>query len=421
MSPKRKRAEPEEYQDDDRTPTYASELLWLNCLTDPSRDFLTSDGIAEKETNTALITAACKLTYILYHNVQAQEFLARILRLLNKSGTEGDAELTRVAKSSQSAWKAHVVNKFLLRHVKETVRKWCVARPYKSFGSLPANDRIRIWLEAYDADPKGTVVAMWKPVIGVLDLDLIFRTDLPAEDDAKMRAVRWMLRHKYFFGCECTYKYSVADTKKIQKWKTLEDWASYAMYSDFASHVVPFTDLPISPTTLAITSSERSAKKTKITLANNALESAFPGSAINPSNGATVASATSDLTLGAFQEPREASNLLSSLSNSRTASVAPSLPAPGKEENTDPKTFLQELISWPSPNFARTKDLPVFQPAPKPNPPPKAPMTDDERHFNAFFGIPDQASLAAPMVSEASSSAPATATAPEPELDEDSL
>lgn len=215
MPPTRKRAEPDKNENENQIPTYSSEVAWLACLTDPSKDFDANEEIANGEINNALITEACKLSYILYHNIQAQDCLPKILQSLNKSGTEDETELTRVAKSKQSAWKAHVLNKFLLPHVKEIVRKWCVARPYASFGSLPASDRNKLWLEAYDASPKGTVISMWKPVIGVLDLGLIFRTDLPDEHNTNMAAVRQMLQQKYCFGCECTYKYSVADTKKV--------------------------------------------------------------------------------------------------------------------------------------------------------------------------------------------------------------
>ncbi|OAG07964.1 uncharacterized protein CC84DRAFT_1173548 [Paraphaeosphaeria sporulosa] len=435
MPPKRKRAEPEEQDEEHRKPTYASEVDWLACLTDPSRDVSTSTEIAKEETNTALITAACKLTYVLYHNVQAQECLATILQSLNKSGTEDDAELTRVAKSSQSAWKAHVVNKFLIPHVKEIVRKWCVARPYKNFGSLPASDRIQLWFKVYDYDPKSTVVSMWKPVIGVLDLGLIFRTDLPPEDDVKMKAVRQMLRHKYYFGCECTYKYSVADPKKAEKSKTLQDWASYAKYSDYASGIVPFADMPISPKTLAIYPSEAPAKKTKVTLADGAFGGASLNSAIDNSDAAIVASEISDNSSARCHNTGVTSSFQSSLPNSRTISREPSLSALMEQEKpTEPLTYLQELINGPSSGaglarqggqgaacltkgFAGTKGLLVFQPTPKPTPRPKAPMTEAERGFNEFFGVPNQASIAAPMILEASS----PAAAPEPEVDEDLL
>jgi hypothetical protein len=213
MPPKRKRAE--EQEDKNRTSIYASEVGWLTCLTDPSKSIEANDEVVDGEANTMLITEACKLTYILYHDIQAHDYFLGILQSLNKSGTANNAKLARVAKTTQSTWKAHIVNKFLLPHVKEIVRKWRVARPYAGFESVPVGERVKLWLQAYDADPKGTVAAMWKPVIGVVDLASIFRTDLPAKDNAKMIAVRQMLRHKYYFGCECTYKHSVADDKKV--------------------------------------------------------------------------------------------------------------------------------------------------------------------------------------------------------------
>ncbi|KAF2444736.1 hypothetical protein P171DRAFT_484828 [Karstenula rhodostoma CBS 690.94] len=435
MPPKRKRVEPKEHEDEHRTPTYASEVEWLACLTDPSREVVVNEEVADGKTNTALITEACKLTYILYHNIQAQDCLPAILQSLNKSGTEDDAELTRVVKSTQSAWKAHVVNKFLLPHVKEIVRKWCVAHPYANFGSLPMSERVKMWFEAYDADPKGIVTLMWKPLIKVLDLASIFRTDLPSEDNAKAKAVRQMLRQKYFFGCECTYKYSVADQKKASSGKTLEDWALYAEFGDYASSIVPFADLLVSPKLLALASSESPAKKTKVALAEDFLESASLSSTFDRSDAATVASATSDLISGERHKMGELSSFLSSLSNSRTTSVAPTPPVIEKqEEYTEPSPSLHHLIKRPSPDtglkrqsgqksssldefFARKDRLPVFLSAPIPTPPPAAPMNEEDRRFNEFFGIPIEASLTSTMASEDSSSE----VAPEPELDEDLL
>jgi hypothetical protein len=213
MPPKRKHTE--EYEDESRKITYASEVRWLTCLTHPSKSIEVNDDVADGEANTALIMEVCKLTYILHHNIQTHNCLHGILQFLNRSGTENNTKLTRVVKTAQSTWKTHIMNKFLLPHVKEIVRKWRVARPYAGFESVPVGERVKLWLEAYDANPKGTAIAMWKPVIGVVDLANIFRTDLSPIDNAKVKAMRKMLRHKYYFGCECTYKYSVAEDKKV--------------------------------------------------------------------------------------------------------------------------------------------------------------------------------------------------------------
>lgn len=227
MPPKRKHTEPEDRDDANQTITYACEVDWLACLTDPSSDVEGGEEVANEKTNPFHIIEACKLTYILYHDIQEQSGLDKILQSLNKSGTENDVDLTRAAKSKQSAWKGHVVNKFLLPHVKEIVRIWCVARPYASFKTLSLDERVKLWSEAYDSDPKDIVNEMWKPLIGVLDLKSIFRTNLLAEDSAKMKAVQHMLRQKYLFGCESTYRHSVAETKKVSNfWSRLQRIAS---------------------------------------------------------------------------------------------------------------------------------------------------------------------------------------------------
>jgi hypothetical protein len=52
---------------------------------------------------------------------------------------------------------------------------------------------------------------MFKPVIGVLDIENVFREELESDEDrARMRAVRVMLRDKYLLGCEITYTHRIA-------------------------------------------------------------------------------------------------------------------------------------------------------------------------------------------------------------------
>lgn len=216
MPPKRKHVENADYEGAQSDPIFASEVDWLDCLTHPSKALIPDGEAAEEKTNTKRIMEACRLTYILYHDVQEHECLTAILKHLNKSSTEDDRERVRVAKHAQAIWKSYVVNKFLLPHVKEVVRKWSVAHQYASFKKLPKSERHKLWVEAYDLAPEKTVIAMWKPLINVLDVANIFRMDLPTEADAKMRAVRHMLKEKYLFGCECTFEHTVVTDQKVR-------------------------------------------------------------------------------------------------------------------------------------------------------------------------------------------------------------
>jgi hypothetical protein len=58
---------------------------------------------------------------------------------------------------------------------------------------------------------------MFKPVIGVLDIENVFRDELESDEDrARMRAVRVMLRDKYLLGCEITYTHRILVNKKVR-------------------------------------------------------------------------------------------------------------------------------------------------------------------------------------------------------------
>ncbi|KAJ4349734.1 uncharacterized protein N0V89_008352 [Didymosphaeria variabile] len=385
MSPKRERIEAEDRETGQQIPIYASEVPWLSFVANSSKCDVACGEMSDGETKAELIKQACKLIYILYHNIQEQALLSSILQFLNKSETETNADLTRAAKSAQSAWKAHIVNKFLLPHVKEIIRKWRVARPYAGFQSLPASDRAKVWFEAYDADPKGTVVAMWKPVIKVLDLESTFRTDLIAEDNAKMKAVRQMLRHKYYFGCECAYKYSVADEKKS---KILEDWAAYVKFGDFASRIVPFANLPISSEALALGSADRPLKKMikHEAMGKEDFECLSAGSTLDPSSGATTASVTSDQTASDRQILGGSYDTPNSWSASRIPSVAaPSAASESHEWVTETSGFSHDPLD-PS-SYATIA------------------MSEEARSIREFFGIKDDGLFASAVHSEAVSSA----------------
>lgn len=210
MPPKRKDVESKDKDQERQKPIYVSEVSWFKVHTHAATTQISDDEATDGGNNAgALIHLACKLTYIQYHDIQDRDSLSSLLETFGDGDAVTEAELTRTLKHAQSTWKSHIVNKFLLPHVKEIVRKWSVAHPYADFAALSPPERTRLWLEAYDADPKGTVTAMWKPIIKVLDLTSILRTDLSEGDNAKMKAMRKMLRKKYYFGCECTYKNSV--------------------------------------------------------------------------------------------------------------------------------------------------------------------------------------------------------------------
>ncbi|KAJ4305019.1 hypothetical protein N0V90_000548 [Kalmusia sp. IMI 367209] len=244
MNSKRKRiGDPGEEQE---TLVYASEVPWLRCLTDKSGGQTSCDEIKDDDANKDLIWEACRLVYLLYHNLHEDSNLPSILEDLNRSHIQTSTELTKAAKLHQSQWKTHILNKYLMPHISEIMRKWHVAHPYASFDSLSDTERVKLWMDVYDADPRATITAMYRPVIKVLDVPHIFdRNSISDADVAKMKAIQVMFRRKYCFGCESTYRYRIKPPDN--KNKCFDDWMNYAKIGGHASDIVPFGNLPISP------------------------------------------------------------------------------------------------------------------------------------------------------------------------------
>ncbi|KAF1978457.1 hypothetical protein BU23DRAFT_595635 [Bimuria novae-zelandiae CBS 107.79] len=348
MPPKRKRTGIEE---EERTSlTYAGEIQWLRWLTHKSEEQVPYVDIEEDGANQKLLTAACKLVYILYHDIETHDCLNSLLRSLNNGASALNSGSVKAAKVQQSGWKGQIINKFFIPHVKELKRKWEVAHPYASFASLPEPDRIKQWMDAYDADPVAMVAVMLKPIVKVLDLKSIFRTDLVGEDRSRMRAIQAMLRQKYWFGCACSYKYSV---EAMKKGKTLEDWAKYAKIEHTARSIVPMETLPVSAEFIAIGPSAKKAKastsvaidseKQSLGLTSDTPSQSAPDSVPFPAEEEQISVEES------YTKPH-------SRSMSRTTSVSDSLPAPDTKiiDMEGHGAILQEQLASPSPSTIST-------------------------------------------------------------------
>jgi hypothetical protein len=172
------------------------------------------DGcINDEATLEASIWEVARVDYLLHHHLVNRSEILDSFGLL--PGMKKHQHLDKQLSLKQSQWKGAILNRFFLPHVQELVRKFCVANPWRSFGSLPGNERWQMWLNAYDADPKRMATSMFKPVIGVLDTSNAFSRNLEEEEDrTRMRAVRIMMRNKYLFGCEITYAHRIAVDKK---------------------------------------------------------------------------------------------------------------------------------------------------------------------------------------------------------------
>jgi hypothetical protein len=204
--------------------TYVAEIPWFRCLVtlsslDRSEDLNPDESVRDPAlavfTNNKIVEEVSKLLYLVHHQVKDSSKLLQYLGL--DSISHEDVALTKQLNLRQSQWKSAILNKFLLPHVKELERRWHVANAWRSFTTISTEERKRIWLDAYDEDPKGITTSMFKPVIGILDTDSIFNGGLDCvEDRAKMRRVRIMLRNKYLFGCEITYEHRVKTTKKVR-------------------------------------------------------------------------------------------------------------------------------------------------------------------------------------------------------------
>ncbi|KAF2644797.1 hypothetical protein P280DRAFT_546219 [Massarina eburnea CBS 473.64] len=234
MSPKRKYEEPTAI-------VYGANVPWLQPLVeaiDPTSD-------------DKVVWESAKVAYLLHHALDAEGNLSDALQSIG-AGPETPKHKTWVKKISakQTQWRQAILHKFLFDHVKEVIRKWHVANAWKTFGALPPEERDKIWMAEYDADPEGTIVSMMKPVIGILDTSNVFKLDLADnEDRTKMRAIRNMLRSKYRFGCEITFKHRILKDRKDLSSK---EWASYATHENPSNTIVPIADLPIKSKALPV-------------------------------------------------------------------------------------------------------------------------------------------------------------------------
>jgi len=211
-------------RDEDGTITYGSSVPWLQPIVHKSSNRtsgFTHDNSIDRDpaldgfTNADVITEASKVDYLLHHHLSNKSEILRSIGLV--PGMDEHQFFDKQLSLKQSQWKGAVLNKFLLPHVQELIRKWHVANAWRSFKTLDEEERQGIWLHAYDADPKRMAISMFKPVIGGMDTFNSFNRDLELDGDrANMRAVRIMLRNKYLFGCEITYTHRIAAEKKVR-------------------------------------------------------------------------------------------------------------------------------------------------------------------------------------------------------------
>lgn len=209
MPPKRKHKEPA------GAIVYGAEIPWLQPLPSNSEDPANEGPTPNSSIPTSLtppdevIREAAKLSYLFYHRLDPSDFL---LRALSHIGIQPHTPTydTKIKQTSKNytKWKAAILGKFLRKHVDEVIHKWRTSNARKSFEALGVDARGQIWMAEYDKDPEGMVAAMWKPVIDALDLANVFNTEVTDERDReRMKGVRVMLRNKYLFGCEITFKY----------------------------------------------------------------------------------------------------------------------------------------------------------------------------------------------------------------------
>jgi hypothetical protein len=78
----------------------------------------------------------------------------------------------------------------------------------QNFEQLGGRARRAVWYAFYDAAPAAVCQQFWSPVQAVIDWNQIFNLDpaLPDENKAKLKGVRNMLRHKFLFAFEETFR-----------------------------------------------------------------------------------------------------------------------------------------------------------------------------------------------------------------------
>ncbi|KAF1953586.1 hypothetical protein CC80DRAFT_551231 [Byssothecium circinans] len=257
----------------DEEPTaivYGDAIPWLQSSIKKAIDLSSANdedfGLGPRDSSLSAFTddevvfEAAKVAYLLDHKLDAKGNLADTLRSI-RAGPETPNHKAWAKKIStkQTQWKAAILHKFLVEHVKEVIRKWQVRNAWKTFSKLPDSEREKVWMAEYNEDPKGTIVAMMKPVIGVLDTANTFNTELgDAEDQTRMSAIRVMLRNKYLFGCEITYRNRVMVDRVND---CSREWAAYAQRDTFTNTSVHIADMPINSKSLPIMPTSQTKKQ----------------------------------------------------------------------------------------------------------------------------------------------------------------
>jgi hypothetical protein len=193
-----------------------------------------------------------KVTYLLYHRITPDD-VERILAAYGIDKTSPHFDLAASCLSGhQTRYQREVLTDYVYLVVGIIIATWTELEENRNreLHRLATAERESVWRRHFDADPERVVTDMWGTVAEVLSLVTIYddTTDYAEDDKAKLAAVRKMLRSKFVFACEETYKhrYLPDPTTPLRK-SEAQCFSNLSGYSDMPEPrqtIVPYEHLP---------------------------------------------------------------------------------------------------------------------------------------------------------------------------------
>jgi hypothetical protein len=176
-------------------------------------------GLAPADRSKPMLTsgllAAARIVYVMKHEFTNDDIHA-LLKGCGISDQKSSDYLWEVnkMKANQTKWQGEVMKDFFYPRVAIVIGEWetKAENKNKKFGDLTPAELQAIWEEDFDEAPEVMATKMWESVGKMVAWDQILDIELGnAEQKAKLMATRKMMRAKYVFACEQTFKWRYAD------------------------------------------------------------------------------------------------------------------------------------------------------------------------------------------------------------------
>ncbi|KAL1796206.1 hypothetical protein ACET3X_004746 [Alternaria dauci] len=163
-------------------------------------------------------------------------------------------------RANQTKWQGEIMKDFFYPRVAIIIGEWeaKAENKDKKFGDFTPAELKVLWERDFDEAPEVMATKMWGSIGKMVAWDQIFDLELgDAETRARLKATRGMMRAKYVFACEQTFKWrysdpaTMVDVEEGGSHKTREE-RCYAAWRSFchklADVMVDYANLPVAKT-----------------------------------------------------------------------------------------------------------------------------------------------------------------------------